>query len=233
MFNWSNLTNLIFPAIILSAVPFFIKFFGKAVADQAPFADDRNWVVELGGLMFFNTYVLSPLVGTYILVAYKFNPFQFTGNDWFLISSAVVVSVGLFCVRKKSRRFFSENDFKTKPLTQVVQIFSLHLISYALLILAYFYYLWGAYIYIIPLAIYFLMHLLGFALFSSLHSGNILISDIYFTDKEREPIRNCRIIKINNDSVRFIAGNRVHLLSKTQVFEIVKKRNLPPLKKKK
>ena len=60
--NWQNLLSIIPIAVVVSAIVFLVKFFGKVISDQTPFADDRKWLEEISGVKFFTGYVLSPIV---------------------------------------------------------------------------------------------------------------------------------------------------------------------------
>ncbi|MCK9330995.1 MAG: hypothetical protein M0Q94_14060, partial [Candidatus Cloacimonetes bacterium] len=79
------------------------------------------------------------------------------------------------------------------------------------------------YIYIIPVSIFLFLHLLGFAVFSSLKSQNIGIADIYFINSEEDPITGCRILKVNDDNVKIRKDNFAMIINKTQIFKIVEK----------
>jgi hypothetical protein len=47
--NWQP---WIAPTILISVVAFLSRFFGKIIADQRPFSDDRVWDIELSGIFF-------------------------------------------------------------------------------------------------------------------------------------------------------------------------------------
>jgi hypothetical protein len=57
-----NLSSFVEPAILLSALVFLVRFFGKIIADQVPFVDDRKWHIELAGVMFVWKYFISAAI---------------------------------------------------------------------------------------------------------------------------------------------------------------------------
>jgi hypothetical protein len=60
--DFFSISNLITPAIIISLTVFLVHFFGKIIADAKPFADDRNWEIQLSGISFFINIIVIPSV---------------------------------------------------------------------------------------------------------------------------------------------------------------------------
>ena len=60
--DWSSFIQFIPAAVILSVIVFFVRFFGKAVADQIPYADNRDWSIEFSGLWFFIDFLFPPIL---------------------------------------------------------------------------------------------------------------------------------------------------------------------------
>lgn len=48
------------PALIVSGVTFLTLLFGKIIADEREFADDRNWHIQLSGLIFVLIFIPIP-----------------------------------------------------------------------------------------------------------------------------------------------------------------------------
>ena len=51
--TYQHLAEILSPAIILGVLAYLTNFFGKAISDQKPFADDRSWEIQLQGVFFF------------------------------------------------------------------------------------------------------------------------------------------------------------------------------------
>lgn len=61
---YQHLVELFSPVIILGVLAYLTNFFGKAISDQKPFADDRSWEIQLQGVVFFVlTIIPSGFVG--------------------------------------------------------------------------------------------------------------------------------------------------------------------------
>ncbi len=56
--------TLLPPAIIISVVAYLVHFFGKIIADQWPYADDREWYAEISGIYFLlGNVIFSGILG--------------------------------------------------------------------------------------------------------------------------------------------------------------------------
>jgi len=218
----SNPLVLLPPAIIISLSAYLINFFGKAITDQTPFADDRKWNRELEGLFFFAFRIVSPAIGALIFISNNYDPRHFTKNDWILIFIIGIVSLNIIFIKRKSDKFFLKGKTvkDSEDFNLQVNLFNLGTIIIILLMAQY--YNWKEYLYIIPSLIFLLMHLLGFALFLSLKKENILIADIYFIDN-RKVVRDCRVIKINEDNMRIRKDGFDEIINKSQIFKIKEK----------
>jgi len=79
---------------------------------------------------------------------------------------------------------------------------------------------------------YLFIHLLGFAIFLSLKNENISIADIYFINSsKKQPIKKCRVLKVNDDNVRILKNNVAMVINKSQIFKIEEKINKENLEK--
>jgi len=73
------ISQLIPAAITLSAAAYLVRFFGKVIADQKAFSDDRNWEIELSGVGFLFNLVLIPGVLGLALSGW-FSTYQYIGH---------------------------------------------------------------------------------------------------------------------------------------------------------
>ena len=196
MFNWEILTSLIPPAIVVTFMVFCVKFFGKAVSDQKPFADDRDWQRELDGVNFFTRNILSPIIGVLIFRSKNFNPFLFTKYDFLLILLSLVVIATLLVVNKQAHKFLKNNKLDDDKMKASFNRSILSLISFGIILLLIQFFSKEMYFYFISGSIYFIIYLVAVAIYESLKNENIFIANIYFIDKTK--MNNCRIMKIND-----------------------------------
>lgn len=216
MIDSNVLLNLIPPAIIISFAVFLIKFFGKALSDQTPFADDRKWKEEIEGTTFFLFHILIPFSGALLLISRGFNIFNL--NDISFIVIALLVAYVSNLINKYPLEFFIENkainknDYKEKKAI-------INGVSYFIFIIITCYYIFGSYLYIIPASVFLFINLLCLALFSSLKEENIMIGDIYFSNKSKN-IKKCIIIKVNDDNIRLLKDDKMIIVNKGLIERI-------------
>lgn len=218
MLNLEDITALIPPAIIGAIIVFCIKFFGKVVSDQRPFADDRDWQRELDGISFFARNILSPIVGVFILQSKGYNPFLFNRYDLSLILLAIAVSVTQVFVIKRAHAFLKNIKLDEDKITAYLKKSFLMLVSLGILILLFYLFAKEMYFYFIAGSVYFVLHLISFAVYESLNTTNIVVSDIYFNDKTK--MSKCRVMKINDDNVRVIKDDEIVILNKSMISKI-------------
>ena len=229
MFDFSILLP---PAIIISISAFLIHLFGKAITDHAPFADDRRWKREISGVLFILCYIVTPVAG--IFFSYKlfialssYNFFQFIWDIFlqFILLAIVIIIILIFrLIEKRTADFIYKNKTATDDKNYLLykSLFSFFTILIMLLILLL--NNWGEYLYIIPATMYLFIHLLGFAIFLSLKSENISIADVYFINGSGEQlIKECRILKVNDDNVRIIKDGIAMVINKSQILKIEEK----------
>jgi hypothetical protein len=67
--TWQTLLPFLPSTVAVTILGFFIRFFGKTVADQIPYSDNRDWSVELSGLWFFVDFLFPPIIiaGAFLL----------------------------------------------------------------------------------------------------------------------------------------------------------------------
>ena len=226
MFDFSILLP---PAIIISILAFFVHLFGKVATDHAPYADDRKWKREISGVLFILSYIVTPVVGIifgYILFIefISFNFIQFLW-DLFLQSvlfAIVVINIVSFrMIEKKTPDFIYKNKSATGDKNYHLQKSRFYLFSICIMLFIIMLNNWGEYLYMLLAVMYLFIHLLGFAIYLSLKDENISIADIYFINGSGEqPIKECRILKVNNDNIRIIKDGIAMVINKSQILRI-------------
>jgi hypothetical protein len=241
MINWQQITTYIPIAIASSVIIFLVRFFGKAISDQTPYADDRKWLEEISGVKFFTGYILSPLIWVMLWYSRGWKFWLFPKEDIWLLILSVVMAIISAAVILQSSKFFKNNDFDEGDITLffkkafnfkddiklnkgdwviLLKFFILSLVSFGTIVLLIFFYKWQAYYQLAAGVIYLFSHLTFFALLSSLSRKNILLANIRFNDKKIKPLTNCRVLKVNNDSVRVRIKNNVSIINKSSILKI-------------
>lgn len=239
MFNFQELVQLIPIAVIISIIVFLVRFFGKAISDQVPFADDRKWHEELSGIMFFSNYILSPIILVGILYLRGFRFWQFPKEDLFIILISLLVFISLSITSRKSIAFFIDNKFTEGNYLEFLKkyftnnskidlgdlmiyyrVLFFPIVSLGIIYLLILFYQWNSYYHLLISLIYLFFHLTSFAIFTSLLKRNIFIANIKFIDKSIKSINKCRVLKVNNDNIRVLVKNRVLVINKDKVLQI-------------
>lgn len=242
MLDLSNLLLLLPPAIILSVLYFLINLFGKVIADPTPFADDRKWKREIAGVSFFLNHIITPIAGTFflyrlIIALTSYNVFKFFWDLFLQFILLVIVSIIIFSfvfIGKKMEDFIYKNKAVADGKYYILQNSLFSLFTTLIIFLIVLLYNWGEYLYMMLAVIYLFLHLLGFAIFLSLKSENIGIVDIYFINSSGEqPIKECRLLKVNDDNVKIIKDNVGMIINKSQILRIEEKIDLQKLQDKK
>lgn len=87
--NWQDLIPFIPPTVAISVLAYLVSFFGRAVDDHVPYADNRKWSIELAGLWFFIDFLFPPAVIASALLLY----FKDLIIDWFNAVSSVFAPI--------------------------------------------------------------------------------------------------------------------------------------------
>lgn len=239
--NIINLETLI--VVIPSLSAFLIIFFGKIVTDPIPFADDRKLLREIEGIMFFLLHIVFPVIGVaflllicsdlynVILAFNNHNLFQYVSQfctDIFmqlvLMAVIILVILSFWFINKEVNDFVYKNKAITESKYYFLQKELLSFLTLLLLLLISLLYYWGEYIYIAPILVFLFLHLIGIAIFLSLRSQNIGMVDVYFTeDSKKDPMIECRLLKINEDNIKIMKDSTCSLINKSQIFKIVEK----------
>lgn len=238
--NWQNFIALIPIAVVLSIIVFLVRFFGKAIADQAPFADNRTWLEEISGVRFFTFHILSPLVWVFLIYSGGIKFWLFSKENLVLFIVSIICTLASFVISKKALDFFSNEDFDDGDMISffkkafnlkkdikfnagdwfIILKYLSSLISFGILIALLYFYIWGAYYYIFIGVIYLFSYFTFFAILQSLSRRNILLADIKFISDNYVDIKRCRILKINDDSIRIKTNEGVSIISKSLIFKI-------------
>lgn len=238
--DWQKIIDLIPFAVIISIIVFLVRFFGKVISDQVPFADNRTWHEDLSGISFFSHQILSPVI--LILIAYSRGCrfWLFPKEDWLLLVVGFLAFISLNIVLKKTLSFLKDNDFDEGNLFScLTNFFSYNdekkgngdkmifykylvfpIISLCMMVIALFLYFWGQYYHLVGVLLYLFLHLTAFALLSSLIRRNIMLADIRFINKSQNTIKNCRVLKVNDDNVKIYKDKKVIILNKVLILSI-------------
>lgn len=233
MLDLSNITN---PETFLIAISSFLVFiiflFGEIITDPVPFADDRKVIRKIEGIIFFLLNIIPPVAGAFILIIFLYDLYnliiarniQFLFDIFIqllLLTIAGVVIINFYFIGKLVNRFVYKNMAVTEGKYYYLQRDLFTYFTFFLILIVIVLYYWKGYVYILPTLIFSFFHLLGFAVFSSLKSQNIGIADIYFVNSEEKPIKECRILKVNDDNVKIRKDNLAMIINKNQILKIV------------
>lgn len=230
--DYDLLATLIPPAIALSVLAYFVNFFGKVIADQQPFTDDRKWHVQVAGSVFVLNIIFSSTIGIYLA-----NIIPFRVNHWlehtlvFVVLSVISTALYFHNSQESSRVYNyrkainAEVDKKLDGLLSVyAKIGKCALPAVVPIITSYLvtleYFSGNQYLLVIFGIIGF--YILFWSAFQlSLRKLNeIAPINIYFTDKDREPICGAQVLKYNDDNIRVRVENKILILNKAEVHTI-------------
>ncbi len=240
--TWQNLAQWAAPAIILSVAAYFIRFFGKAISDQTPYADNRDWEIELSGVFFFVEFLFPPIIIASAILLYFKDPVM----AWFgQISGAfapltyhwvnlVVVFVIWTYYASASRvltkwkykipdghREPAESDRRKKTFSLVANTNAVLLQPSAMLL----FFIFGVEIssgsmlWTTIFAVQLFTALIGLALNYSLMRTRFPIINIHFSNG-KPSLQNTILLKANPDTFRVRDDERVLIIDKSVVSEI-------------
>ncbi|XKT74752.1 MAG: hypothetical protein ACJKTH_01545 [Patescibacteria group bacterium UBA2163] len=227
--DYSQFLGLIPPAIAISISVYLVHFFGKIIADQVPFADDRKWQIQLSGTMFMLNMMFG-VIGIYLATLYPWG----IGHWWLhLITFAVLSFVGgtLFVYNlKESSRVFNHS---AKIITLIDEKFDGIASFYAnigkymgvgIIPIIVFYFgtleflsgnIYWIIIFFVFIFLIFIWSAFGYSLTKL---KDITPVDIHFKDRDREPLYGARILKFNDDNIRARVGDTIYFLNKNEVL---------------
>ncbi len=231
-------SNLITPAILLAVLGYLIRLFGRIITDAEAFVDDYKWHVELSGLMFAINYIAFP--GLVAVLLLYFNPIKLIFSFWVGLVMLTLVTGMLYVNGSMSGKTFyklpelksgaesKNNDdsfqlFFEKFLSWLNKPFSnygLFLISIVLMLILC---AQAGSTSTIKLAILILYNFIAYIFICVLYSLNkskqLSQANIYFISGV-EPVRDCLLLKINNDNLRVRVGDQLFIINKNQVLKV-------------
>ena len=227
--DYSQFLGLIPPAVAISLFVYLVHFFGKIIADQVPFADDRKWHVQISGAMFMLN-MLSGVIGIYLANLYPWG----IGHWWLhLITFAVLSFIGgtLFVHNlRESSEVFNYNS-KIIPLldekldgfasfyANIGKYMGVGLIPIVLFYFGTLEFISGNFYSIILSFVFIFLIFIWSAFGYSLRKiKDIVPIDIHFIDKERQPIIGARILKFNDNNVRARVGDTVYIINRDEIL---------------
>jgi hypothetical protein len=220
---------LITPAVILGVIGYFARFFGKVIADQNPFFDERAWAVELGGFIF----TLNLSIGVIgVVAALNLSHLGFGWMHWVnLIVTSLLLTIFSITNSQLFARFYrlKPSTFKKQGIgadfVAVVEFIGLRTPHFLVpIVLGYIgtvEYLSGSIIWTVISWTLIIFTLLNLATNSSLRKYQERVgTDIHFIDSSREPIRDALILKVNEGNIRIRVENKIMILNKDEVFKM-------------
>ncbi len=227
--DYNQLLSLITPALAVSVFAYFVYFFGKVISDQIPFADDRKWHIQISGVMF----MLNALTG--VLGVYLANTFPLNIDGWLLhfvtVSTLLVVGgILLFHVSTESSKIFKYNERKVSELDNkfdgLITLYSnlgkyigVGILPILLLYIGTIEFMSGnIYTIIVSFVIIFYTFIWSAFGYSLRKIKDITPVDIYFVDKDREPLIGARVLKFNDDNVRIRVEDTIYIINKNEIL---------------
>lgn len=236
--NWQP---WIAPAVLLSVVAFLSRFFGKIIADQRAFADDRDWDVELSGIMFLTKLLISPgIVAVAILIYFKatifanlttislfLSPLDYHSLDLIIVFAVnIYYGAGIMILSRERYNFpkllpnITEEQHK-KRVPAIINFNAVLLEPLAALIIFIFgiEIMTGSILWIAAFSIEIFLSLIFFALGSSLMQYSFPKVNIVFTGR-KAPLRNVMLLKMNKDNIKVRNGDDVSIIERKEVLRV-------------
>jgi hypothetical protein len=242
--NWASLSPWITPAIVLSIAAYFTHLFGKVIADQKAFADNRDWEIEFSGLWFLADFLLPPgIIAVETLLYFKDSilgwlaqiplyiaPVTYHWVDFviiFIIGSYCTVAAGILTRGKydlPSPDQATEKDATERIFNRVANMNAVFLQMLSMIIIFIFALevLSGSIFWISVFSVQIFSVLILIALNYSLVRNFFPIVDIHFKNK-RKPLRGVTLFKVNDDNIKIRDAGKTSFLAKDEVlrWEIV------------
>jgi hypothetical protein len=232
-----NLTvSLVPPAILLAALAYFVRFFGKVIVDQKPFCDDRDWEIEIAGTFFLLLLVILPAV---LGAAAASSWGGFGTGHWMHLVIVLLLTSWLFMINGiLTEKFYAiklplvnvffmfipqkDREATKKDMLAFNRFLPLYVFSFIFASVFSLEYHSGSVVWIIVMGILLFLSFVLMALDFSLLKERLPQVDIFFTDKDEQPIRDATLLKINRDNVRIMEKEtkQVIILNKDQIRRI-------------
>ncbi len=216
------------PAIAAGLFVYLVSFFGKIISDQMPVVDDRKWQIQLSGIMFMAN-MLTGLLGIYLALTFSWGIHQW----WlhlitFFVFAFVYASLYSYGLVEGSRiykhrtRELIEANQKHKEARAILLWTGKHVGIGTLSIIIFYFgtleYLSGNIYWMIATPVIILLMLVQAAYNFSLKSWKDIVPvTIYFTNKEKAPLKDVTILKEKEGDYRIRKGDTIMLLNKSEV----------------
>lgn len=230
-----NIPQFIAPAFILSIVVYLVRFFGKIIADQKPFSDNRNWEIEISGINFFLGLILLPsILGVfaalswgelgsghwtrYIIVSICGSWLWFTMN--LLVESVYKIKAPVirtfFTLSTLGEGNFEKFSKNTLRFNNYIPLLIFPTIFAYILTLEY---RAGNLWWVVIMGVQVFVGLIFAALNYSLRRLQLPQINIFFVNNT-DPVKNVILLKINDDNVRIKNGEQVTIINRDQIKKI-------------
>lgn len=229
--NYEVLASLITPAIAVGVLAYFTRLFGRVVSDQKPFSDNRDWEIELSGVMFMIS--LTPGVLGIALASQGI----YMASGWMHILNLLLVSfiltLALFANTALGQEFFRLNLVSealhetSKEIYNFAYLLGKHVPLWAVAIPLFYAgaveYLLGSIIWmilIVPLILYALISLASIYSMRNMMRRERVDVTVHFVNERRGPLTSAMILKVNEDNIRLRHENSVLIINKNEILKI-------------
>ena len=244
--TWQNLIPYLPSAVAISIVAYFVRFFGKAIADQIPYADNRDWSIELAGLWFFVDFLFppviiaaallsffkSPIVAWFDQISTTFAPISYHWLNIVIVFMAWIYYAGASTILLQERykvpdaaanvedpTIFKKRRKHRFDLVMKINAVLLQPSAMLLIFVAGVEILSGSVLWITVFAVQLFAALVGIALNYLLMRHRLPIVNIHFVSK-RKALDDVLLLKLNPDTVRVRNDDRVLIINRNTVSEI-------------
>lgn len=230
--EYDLLVKLIPPAIALSVLAYFVSFFGKVIADQQPFADDRKWYTQIAGGMFVLNVIFGSIIGVFIANALPLRIESWIGHAISLLVLSFISTALYFHNARESSRLFNyrtkineEFDKKLEGIPSLHAKFGKYALpSLVPVVVSYFialeYFTGNEYMLLITAIVAFYIFFWSAFQYSLRKLNDIAPINIYFNNKDFDPILGAQVLKYNDDNIRIRTEDKILILNKSEVFKI-------------
>lgn len=244
MYSIEDLVWLIPPAILFAILWYFIKLFGKMIDDFSAYSDNRKYSAELNGITYFTVIIAFPVL-LLIITIYLMMTYDFVKSvpKWLItwvppIFSYIIYSIYSTKIRLASIKFF-DRDREKQLLDFVIEFLNFIIPNWGSMsekfifspvkfdkIWVYFLFL-GVYLSylsqnIFSMSITFLFTFILLLLIPSnyaMKKFGLLEANIIMKNK-KDNILNCKIIRVNDDSIRLKKDSKIYILNRSDVLKI-------------
>jgi hypothetical protein len=232
-----SLLTLLPPAIIISVVAYLVHFFGKIIADQWPYADDREWYAEISGIYFLlGNVIFYGILG--MLLALWWGGLG-TGHWWrfiivilcgsYLWAIGCLLAEKVYGLKNPLIRYLLDlyvKDWKDMTADKLrdgilkfdrwVPTWLFSIIFAYILTLEFRFESWG---WLLIIGIEIFISLIFMALNYSLMRIRLPQVDILFANGD-DHIRDVTLIKVSDDDIRIRKEDQIMIVNRSQVKQI-------------